>query len=385
MLLGVPRSDRITRKKTAGFNRPERALAENTQREKSSSRLPLDVGLGDIGPCRTVLSKDSSLKQVATRVLRATLKPGTLTNYDGVIRDYRRFLSDHGYGTKPTEENVTHFILYLEQHSVTESYINKVKPAINLLEDLVNEGNSVFTNTVCRLLDGVKNLTLERKNPVQKAPRLPLKTLKKMVATVILPFVSCPEMVDAVDLRTVFRVVIEYFTFCRFNCFSHLEAADFTDNGQDIEICFRRAKNDAKHKGNTTKLVQNCTLFCPVFVTRFYFKRFGFEFNGAVQDRRKINCNLRRCDNLWQPQPQSSLSATTATEQLRNLFRKLGEPADRVTDKSAKMEGVTQMLEGGASMEDVAHHGRWRTVQIVQTYKHNSDAYKLFTASKIPF
>ena len=181
MLLGVPRSDRITRKKTAGFNRPERALAENTQREKSSSRLPLDVGLGDIGPCRTVLSKDSSLKQVATRVLRATLKPGTLTNYDGVIRDYRRFLSDHGYGTKPTEENVTHFILHLE---------NKFKPAINLLEDLVNEGNSVFTNTVCRLLDGVKNLTLERKNPVQKVPRLPLKTMKKMVATVILPFVS---------------------------------------------------------------------------------------------------------------------------------------------------------------------------------------------------
>ena len=98
----------------------------------------------------------------------------------------------------------------------------------------MNEGHSVFTNTVCILLEGVKNLTLERKNPVQKAPRLPLETLKKMVASVILPFVSCLEMVNAVDLCTVFRVVIEYFTFCRFNCFSHLEAADFTDNGQDI-------------------------------------------------------------------------------------------------------------------------------------------------------
>ena len=57
----------------------------------------------------------------------------------------------------------------------------------------------------------------------------------------------------------------------------------------------------------------------------------------------------------------------TATEHLIRLLNQLGEKSNRVTDKSAKMEGVTQMLESGAKPDEVAHHRRWKTVQIVQT------------------
>jgi len=327
---------------------------------------------------------DEDLKEVASKVLKATLKPGTISNYEGVIKDYKHFQNIHGYETCPTEQSVKHFILYLEKNAVTESYINKVKPAINLLEDLVNPGKTVFTKGVCRILDGVKNLTLERKTQVVKAPRLALETIKKMVNKVVIPCVQCPDKVNAINLRTVFRIVIVYFTFCRFDCFAHLEAADFTDNGEEIEINFRRAKNDAKHRGNTTKLVKNNTNFCPVFITRFYFSRFGFQFNGTNKDRRKVNCRLRKINNLWQPQI-GGLGNSTATEHLRRLLNQLGEKSDRVTDKSAKMEGVTQMLESGATPDEVAHHGRWKTVQIVQTYKHNSDEYKIMTARKIPY
>ena len=56
-----------------------------------------------------------------------------------------------------------------------------------------------------------------------------------------------------------------------------------------------------------------------------------------------------------------------------------------MTGKSAKLEGVTQMLESGATPDEVAHLRRWKTVQIVQTYKHNSDEYKIMTDQKIPY
>ena len=59
---------------------------------------------------------------------------------------------------------------------------------------------------------------------------------------------------------------------------------DFTDNGEEIEINFRRVKNDAKHRGNTAKLVKNNTNFCPVFISRFYFSRLGFQFNRTNKD-----------------------------------------------------------------------------------------------------
>jgi len=35
-------------------------------------------------------------------------------------------------------------------------------------------------------------------------------------------------------------------------------------------------------------------------------------------------------------------------------------------------------------MIDVANHRRWKTVKVVQTYKHNSDQFKRGTASQIP-
>ena len=50
----------------------------------------------------------------------------------------------------------------------------------------------------------------------------------------MLVLVSCPELVNAVHLRTVFRVVIEYFTFCRFNRFSHLDSSSINLNTVEL-------------------------------------------------------------------------------------------------------------------------------------------------------
>ena len=119
----------------------------------------------------------------------------------------KHFQNIHGYETCPTEQSVKHFILYLEKNAVTKLYINKVKPAINLLENLVNLGKTVFTKGVCRILGRVKNLTLERKTQVVNAPRLALETIKKMVNKVVIPCVQCPDKVNAINLRTVFRIV----------------------------------------------------------------------------------------------------------------------------------------------------------------------------------
>ena len=63
----------------------------------------------------------------------------------------------------------------------------------------------------------------------------------------------------------------------------------------------------------------------------------------------------------------------------------MGEDPWGITDKSVKMEGVTRMIESGAPLVDVANQGRWKTTEIVQIYKHNSDQYKRKTASQIPF
>jgi len=363
-------------------------VKRNFLKKNIGERLPFDAKTENLGSCTSAFLRDPSLQEVARKVLGSSLQSGTISNYEGVVRDFKDFTSKNDYSEKPTEQSVSHFLLHLEKNQVTDSYICKVKPALSMYEQIINSDSTAFTKPVIRILDGVKNLAVSRKLPVKKAPRLNLDIIKKMVEKVIIPYVPNPERVNGKDLRTVFRVTVIYFTFCRFNCFSSLKAENFHDNGTDIDVYFTRAKNDPKHKGNITKMVQNGTKFCPVFITRFYFKRFGFVFGnkyGEGEDRRFVNCRLRRIDYLWQPQAGAGLSNTTATEQLRNLIRKIGESAERITEKSVKMEGVTKMLDSGATMIDVANHGRWKTVEIVQTYKHNSDQYKRRTASQIPF
>ena len=370
--------------KRQAFTRPERISRVQRKRD-GIVELPFNLDPASLGTCKQAFDKDPGLSDVAKRVLRSALQSGTISNYEGVVRDFKTFTLDQGYGEVPTENNVSHFLLYLEKHSVTDSYISKVKAALTMYEEMLNVHTTAFTKPVTRILDGVKNLAISRKAPVKKAARLSLHTIRKMVERVIIPYVSTPERAEAKQLRTVFRVTVVYYTFCRFNCFSTLRAENFLDRGSEIEVFFPRAKNDVKHRGNITKMVQNGTTFCPVFITRFYFRRFGFLFGNQDRDRRFVNCRLRKVDNTWNPQSGVGLSQTTATEQLRALLTQLGVCAEGVTDKSVKMEGVTRMLDAGAAMIDVANQGRWKTVEIIQTYKHNSDRYKRETASQIPF
>ena len=132
-------------------------------------------------------------------------------------------------------------------------------------------------------------------------------------------------------------------------------------------------------------MVQNGSGFCPVFVTRFYFKRFGFRFGNQGKDDRYVNCRIRRINQTWILQAGAGLIQTTATEQLRNLLSRIGCNWEGVTDKSVKMEGVTRTLDAGATMMDVANQGRWKLLEIVQTYKHNSNEYKISTARLVPY
>ena len=56
-----------------------------------------------------------------------------------------------------------------------------------------------------------------------------------------------------------------------------------------------------------------------------------------------------------------------------------------VTDKSAKMEGVTQSLDAGVPLEEVQLHGRWKTLEMTMRYKRNSSKFKLKIGVNVPY
>ena len=177
-----------------------------------------------------------------------------------------------------------------------------------------------------------------------------------------------------------------YHTLCRLHCFRHLQARHFERVGSNILITFPTAKNDQLHQGRQSCLKATDSPYCPVRVTRRYFARFGLRFGAAENDTSFVNFQLRRqgAGGALATIPAKSLSASTATEDLRKLLTAAGVQVVGLTDKSVKMAGVTAAFESGATPEDVMHAGRWATPAIPLRYKHNSLKFKKAIAAKIP-
>ena len=273
---------------------------------------------------------------------------------------------------------VTHFLLSTAKSDPCFSYVCKIKPALKFLADSMDK-KLVFSDHMIRLLTGLKRRAAKKRLPAKKAPILPLDTLKSLVKQEIIPFRNNPHMINKVVFRTIFRTMIEYFLHCRFNCFSKLEAQHFLCYDEKISVIFPSGKNDQLHNSTSSTLIRNGTDFCPHQITQLYFKSAGFAFgNSGKIDHSKVSCRVRKSGGVWIYQKNPGLGRTTAVENLRNLLKKHGFPYDYegVTDKSAKMEGVTHSLEAGASLEEVQFYGRWLTLEIPFSNKRNSETCK---------
>ena len=175
-----------------------------------------------------------------------------------------------------------------------------------------------------------------------------------------------------------------YHTLCRLDCFRKLRAHHFELVGDDILVTFPSAKNDQLHRGRQSCLAASASPYCPVRLTKLYFRRFGLHFGALTADPSFLNFQLRRDRARTLPIFHHSLSASTATADLRRLLARVGAPHQSLTDKSVKMSSATAAFVSGASTEDVMHAGRWQTPAIALRYKVNSTAFKRCSEKRSP-
>ena len=102
------------------------------------------------------------------------------------------------------------------------------------------------------------------------------------------------------------------------------------------------------------------------------------------QDESYINCRLGNKNGLMFPIKNTQISYSTAVKHTRDLLQENGFDSIGISEKSAKMEGVTQTLNSGATLEEVMWLGRWATLSIPNHYKINSREFKKNIASKVP-
>ena len=257
----------------------------------------------------------------------------------------------------------------------------QIKPAIVMMEEMFMGKATAFTARADRLLEGAKRVAAERRKPVKKAAEVKLGVLQKAVSLYITPHVKQIHGVDVYKLRTIFRLVEEYFTFCRCSDFRNLQARHVRKVGRAVEFTFPSSKNDQMHRGQVTLVTANDTELCPVKITELYFQRFGLRWGEAGGDNRFLHARIRKEAGRHNIDGRTAASSSKAREELKKLLGDMGEESQGVTDKRLKMMGVTGTLEAGTSAEEVALHGRWRSLDMPLRYKHNSMEYKKQTAA----
>jgi hypothetical protein len=256
---------------------------------------------------------------------------------------------------------------------------------LRVIEQLRGVERSAFTEMVDVFLNAARRRAAEARQPVQKAGQLCTSILQEMKVKVLgVGDVREVKEADPVNLRTLMRCTVIYFTFCRFSCYQQLQARDFEDLGDSIKVSFRSAKNDQMHNGTETFLVSNSGLD-PTQIVRKYFQLCNFKFGMANGDTSFVNSVIvKRRDGTWRADGKKHVSYSQSTGKLRDLLTSMGYEASKVTDKSFKMLGVTRTLETDVTLDEVMNHGRWKKLTMPLHYKVNSAQYKKAVAAKVP-
>jgi hypothetical protein len=88
-----------------------------------------------------------------------------------------------------------------------------VKPALVMMEEMYSGKSTAFTARADRMMEGAKRIAAERREPVKKAMAVDLELLKSPVERYITPHSENIHRIDVYKFRTIYRLVVKYFTF----------------------------------------------------------------------------------------------------------------------------------------------------------------------------
>ena len=348
-------------------------------------KVPLGMNREDISPVDSVLNRHPELQDAMQDLLKGPLAGNTMNTYESAIKKFREFMEINKYSmTAITEETLVHYVAHMHKNKVSHGTLCQTKPAIKLLLQMQTGDAEVFTQRVSRMLDAAIRKAAGEKEVVKKAAQVDFQVLIDMMEKFVNPFSNNIFEADIFKLRTVVRVVTEYYTFCRGADYRELKAKHVEESGPDLMVTFPKAKNDQLHQGKCTLLKANDGPVCPVRAMKLMFKRFEYKFGKEGGDESYLHCRIRRSGGRRVADGKFQASMSLAREELQAIMAAIGRDGSTVTDKSFKMLGVTRTLEGGAKVEDVSLHGGWATLTMPLTYKHNSHEFKKFTAGQIP-
>ena len=344
---------------------------------------PFDLPIEHFPDYMKMLEADPAAVAQVNVMMRGAVAESTAGSYHSVIRKFRDSCNENGFAyphfDKPA---VLNFVKEQFAAKCGMAFFQKLIPALALLEKVLDRSPSALTEQVRGAVNSVVRELAKSRGIVKKATGYSFNVVKELIAKEILPHITEVSKINVFHFRSIFRAVVIYCTFCRFDDFSRLTTADFSNHGDYIHIVLEHSKND-QFGDNSTSVIpaRPDSDFCPVRLIRLYFQCFGLSF-GTGKDF--VNFRLNKQAGRHVPLTTVSLSRSNATMYTRKLLDRHGYEGQKFTEKSMKVQGVTDLLDTGEPLENVMVSGRWKTQTTPLHYRNLSVNFRLQIAKNIP-
>jgi hypothetical protein len=224
----------------------------------------------------------------------------------------------------------------------------------------------------------------ENRTPVKKATPFGVTELRTMIDFVIYQNEEKGVPIPVQEFRALVRALVVFYSWMRFNDYQQIQDTHVEDIGDYMKIFIPLSKNDPFFAGSHSYIPASGGKYCPVYILRHYFKLFklDFEYSGPVE--RFLNFRVVNKNGTLYPLLNTSLSYTTAKEQMRNLLHACGLPGALYTECSFKCGGISEFLHSGNSLQDCMLAGRWHSKITPLFYLRESDEFRTNLVKKLP-
>jgi len=331
---------------------------------------------------KKIIDEDAALIPAVNIMMKGAVAASTAKQYRPIILDFKQFCEQEeapfpGF----SEHTVLKFIAAKYTGGKKLGFFNTVLAALGLLEVITGREGTALSRSVRDATEAIQRHFSATKPAVRKATGLPFEIINDLLIKEVAPFLHEPWYVNAYHFRSLFRAVVVYFTFCRFDDFAKLTDKEFEDCGNSVKITFLTRKNDQMGDNSVHFVPERPELtVCPVNLIRCYFRCFNLRFCGTglpvcFRLRKERGALIRHT---------GVLSRGNATAYFRKLLTKHGYQADKFTEKCLKAGGVTGLVNSGEPLENVQVLGGWKSLQTPLYYRNTSAQFKLGIAGRIP-
>ena len=299
----------------------------------------------------------------AQKYLSSSLKPSTQSQYARVYSVWKEFCFDNQLPEfEAGHEALASCLSLIMDQTNSYSSVSMLAAAIANEHRIHLKPSPTGHECISKLFKGFKLASQTSRNPVQP---LTDQIVRQMIDKLYHPTHGRDGLKAPLVLwRTVWRVVMEFYTLGRFSDIIKLQRNDVRFGAlpsPHLRVLFKGGKNDQYSEGAERIIAAfpEEKRYCPLGLTRNYFQYLGAGHTGFL---------VPACCPDLTPDPSKSVPYSGALDDLRKLLNELGYDGKLFGEHSGKRGGATQAVENGMDLETLKRLGGWRSPAMPAKY-----------------